>query len=118
MVTSIVFYNWEKFGSLPFSKISKVLKSFPDNSVLREEYKGKSFLLRPEKVWLYNPTELEVAQMLQVASTRNHFNYWFNGFKGAYLDFSCSLQQRSSLERNNLLRIDETNRFIYLRHEE
>ena len=118
MVTKIVFYNWSKLYSLPFKEIVRIIKSFPNNSILRKEYAGHSFILRPEKIWLYNPTEFEVAQMLQVASTRNHFNYWFSGFKGAYLDFSCSLQQRSSLKFNKLLRIDETNRFIYLKHEE
>lgn len=118
MVTKVLFFNWNKLSKQPVNKIAKLFKAFSTNSVLLDEYKGKSFVLYPEKVWLFNPTDYEVAQMLQVASTRNWFNYWFNGFTGAYLDFSCSQQQRSSLAYNRLLRIDETSRFIYLIHEE
>lgn len=118
MMTKIIFFNWNKLRQLPIKEIAKTLKTFPNNSILRRKYNGNSFIIFPEKVWLYNPTELEVAQMLQVASTRNYFNYWFNEFKGAYLDFSCLPQQRSSFKLNKLLRFDETNRFIYLKHEE
>jgi hypothetical protein len=111
----ILYYNWDKLSSKKFAEIDYTLKKMTTNSIVNDQYKGKSFLLRPDRLWIQNPNVFEAFEVYQVASTRNYFNYWLNGYNGAYLDF-CGIDPMK-LKYNRLVLIDEKNRLIHLKHE-
>jgi hypothetical protein len=111
----ILFYNWDKLNKKSFAKIDYTIKKMIVSSIISEQYKGNSFLLYPDRLWKLNPNIFEAYEIYQMASTRNHFNYWLNGYKGIYLDF-CGIDP-VKLKYNRLLIIDEKNRLIHLKHE-
>lgn len=111
----ILFFNWDKVSRKNFVEIDKTLKELYTKPHFYQDYKGNSFLLQPGKLWIQKPNLFEVVELYQIAATRNHFNYWLNGYKGAYLDF-CGIDPQK-LKYNRLLEIDEKNRLIYLKHE-
>ena len=81
------------------------------------QFVGKSFLLKPKTfLALSNITIDEKIEVLKLASQRNHFNYWFNGFRATYLDF-CGVRE-PILKLNRLLRLDAKQRLIYFIHED
>jgi hypothetical protein len=112
----IIFFNWNKFSGKRFAEIYNIFKSYTSNSELRRKYDGKSFLLKPDRLWNLNPNTFELFEVLQVASTRNHFYYTLNGYRASYLDF-CGIDP-NKLKYNRLLTIDENKRLIYLKHED
>lgn len=112
----IVFFNWNKLCSEKFNNIISIVRKLPTNSLLREKYDGNSFLLKPHILWERKPTLHEAIEVLQIASTRNHFNYWLSGFKGAYLDF-CGVQ-KEKLIHNRFVTINDKDRLIYIKTEE
>lgn len=112
----IIFFNWDKLSKHNFADISKIIHNYQNNSELRKKYDGKSFLLNLNNLLELKPNIFELYDVLQVASTRNYFHYWFNGYSGAYLDF-CGIEY-NRLKYNRLLRIDEKKRLIYITHED
>ena len=112
----VLFYDWDKLKNKRFDNITTILKKAVVNSVVSEYYKGKSFILKPERLWSLSSNIFELYEVYQIASTRNYFYYWFNGYNGAYLDF-CGIDL-SKLKYNRLITIDEKNRLIYLKHEQ
>lgn len=111
----ILFFDWDVLSKKKFIEIDRIIRKMSVNPHLYDNYKGKSFLLEPHRLWQLNPNIFEAVELYQIASTRNHFYYWLNGYKGAYLDF-CGIDPLK-LKYNRLLQIDEKNRLIYLKHE-
>lgn len=113
---SIVFYDWEKIVSDSKSNLI-ALKIIEDLSKTKNQfnkkYSGKSFLLKPQTLFDLPATLEEKAQVAQIASVRNYFDYWFNGYKDILMDF-CDISE-AKLNLNRLIKID--NRLIKLRHE-
>ncbi len=114
---SILFYNWDRItlSSASSSHILSIIENLTvTKNPLNKKYSGRSFLLNP-KMLLKLATIDERIQVLQIASTRNYFDYWFNGYKGAYLDF-CGVSE-AKLKLNRLINIDYKNRLIHIKHE-
>jgi hypothetical protein len=111
----ILYYDWGKLNRKKFAEIDYILKKMTVNSIVNDQYKGKSFLLKPDRLWIQKPNIFEAFEVYHIASTRNHFYYWLNGYKGAYLDF-CGIDP-VKLKYNRLLIIDEKNRLIHFKHE-
>ena len=111
----ILYYDWGKLNKKKFIEIDYILKKMTVNSYTNNQYTGKSFLLKPDRLWHLNPNVFEAFEVYQIASTRNHFHYWLNGYTGAYLDF-CGIDPEK-LKYNRLIVIDEKNRLIQLKHE-
>ena len=116
---SILFYNWKRI--LTDSKSNKQILDIIENltktqNPLNKKYVGKSFLLQPKTLLsLAQCTIDEKLQILQIASTRNYFDYWLRGFKDVYLDF-CGVSE-ATLKLNRFIKIDYKNRLIKLLHE-
>jgi hypothetical protein len=115
-MSQTIFFNWTKLYTLKIQEIIKTFKRIPHNSVLAKEYDGNSFILNIDRLWAYKPSVFEALEVIQVASTRNHFNYWLNGYRGAYLDF-CGITP-DKLKYNRLITINEKDRLVYLKHED
>lgn len=115
---SILFYNWNLLkGELKSqSKILDLLRMTTFTGFPARKWIGHSFILKPKILFsLKYITDDETMQILQIASTRNHFDYWFNGYKGIYLDF-CGVSE-TILKLNRFITIDRQNRLIHLLHE-
>jgi len=116
---STLFYNWNAIKA--DSKSNKDILDIIKNLVLttnpiNRKWSGKSFLLKPATLLNSNNiTTDEIIQVLQIAATRNYFDYWFNGYLGAYLDF-CGISE-AKLKLNRFITIDNKNRLIHLVHE-
>lgn len=113
-----LFYNWnqilkdKKYNSEILAVIENLTKT---KNVLNKKYAGNSFLLRPQTLLSLKASVDEKIEALQIASTRNYFDYWFHAYKGAFLDF-CGISE-AKLKLNKLIKIDYKNRLIHLIHE-
>lgn len=117
MSNSILFYNWKAI--IKDSRTNKQILKIIDRLTVEASpiYSGKSFLLKPKTfIALRTVTDDEKIEALKLASQRNHFNYWFNGFRATYMDF-CGVSQ-AVLRLNRLLRLDAKQRLIYYIHED
>jgi hypothetical protein len=113
----ILFYNWKAIIT-DYRTNAEILKTINRLTVdSSSKYRGKSFLLKPKTFLALNTvTSDEKIEALKLASQRNHFNYWFNGFRATYMDF-CGVSL-AVLKLNRLLRLDAKQRLIYFIHED
>lgn len=112
-----LFYNWNKIvqNTKTNKDILRIISRLAAG--VSPEYAGKSFLLKPKTfLALTQYSDDERIEVLKLASQRNHFNYWFNGFRATYLDF-CGVSEYI-LKLNRLLRLDAKQRLIYYIHED
>lgn len=117
MSNSTLFYNWNAI--IESAKTNRHILNIISRLTVESlpKYSGKSFLLKPKTfLALRQFTDDEKIEVLKLASQRNHFNYWFNGFRATYLDF-CGVSI-AVLRLNRLLRLDDKQRLIYFIHED
>jgi hypothetical protein len=112
-----LFYNWKLIVN-SYRTNKEILKVIKNLTVgIAPQFSGKSFLLKPKTFLALNTvTDDEKVEALKLASQRNHFNYWFNGFRATYMDF-CGVSE-PVLKLNRLLRLDAKQRLIYYIHED
>lgn len=114
----ILFYNWNQIlkNSKSNSEILSIIENLTKSkNTINKKYDGNSFLLKPLTLLSIKASTDEKVEVLQVASIRNHFDYWFSGYTGILMDF-CGITE-IKLKLNRLIKIDYKNRLIYLIHE-
>lgn len=117
---STLFYDWKSIKANNRSN-SAIIEIFTNLIITRnpmnKKWVGRSYILKPKR--LFNAagiTKDEIIQILSIASTRNYFDYWFNGNRSIFLDF-CDLDE-IQLRQNRFITIDSKNRLIQLITEE